>query len=98
VWYKAKVDLVANFASTETMKRMRSQITSPVLKELFYTVLRHKQPYRFSDSQRAFAEKLAEYGAIEMDPINNYIKASAPIIQQVILFCILYFYLFFCIL
>jgi hypothetical protein len=87
-WRAAKLNLSANFANTVTMRRMLIDIQTPEQKQLLYTILRRER-YSVGKDEQPVAEHLAACGAIMMD--SNEVKASAPIIQQVILFCILYF-------
>jgi hypothetical protein len=79
-----------NFANTDIMRRMLSDIRTLEQKQLLYTVL-CRASYSVGKNKQPVAEHLTACGAIVID--SNNITTSAPIIQQVILFCILYFLL-----
>jgi hypothetical protein len=90
VWQQAKLKLTTEFANTITMKKMLDQIRNPESEKLLHIVLHQTSPYRLNIEEMKCGKLLATNGAVVMNSNDNTIQASAPIIQQVILFSILH--------
>jgi len=87
-WKRDRRRLLAQFASTVTIVRMLSMITED-LKGLLCEVLRQSRPRHLFDNREVKAGVvLAASGAVVMDKSDNNISVAAPIIRQVLLFCI----------